>query len=127
MPRCLDPNQRFPLVLDSDKDKPAESRPTFYFRAFSARRWREIKESNPSIRTVLDEALVGWEHMTKDGQDISFAPGELEAITDDGEQRELLDKLAEESHLSPADKKKLELPPSSSLENSAPDAKTESA
>ena len=42
MPLFLEPDQKYPIVLDSDADKPQESQPTFYARSQSMRGQQRI-------------------------------------------------------------------------------------
>ena len=74
MPICLEPNQRFPIVLDSDKDKPIATRPTFFVVSLSMREQLKLSagmdaalshESTEAIFDatckLLDDYLVGPE------------------------------------------------------------------
>lgn len=129
MPRCLEPGHPIKIVLDSDKDKPEGSRPTFLMRALSVREWRNAIEKIDSedVKTHVQMALVlvraalgGWSGMVRDGQEIPFSLEELDSIVDTGEAIELFDQLVAATVLSAADKKKLELQRSSDQGNSAP-------
>jgi hypothetical protein len=128
MPRVLAPGATIRVVLESDQSEPVESRPTFLFRALSAREWMAVAEAAEAdkkqthIAMVLKLeriALIGWENMNRDGQPIPFSLEDLDAIVDIGEAIELFEKFVNATKLSPADKKKLELSPTSGPASSA--------
>lgn len=96
MPRPLEPNQRFPYVLERDREK--DPKPTFYFRSCSAREFLAAKRKTDEdvsrgFEVELDyvrSALVDWQNMSNgDGQDIPFDAAELDAICARDEIREL--------------------------------------
>ena len=49
MPIFLEPDQRFPVVLTSDKDKPEGTRPTFFARSQSMRGQQRIADALDSL------------------------------------------------------------------------------
>lgn len=111
MPRPLEPNQRFPVVLECDQDKPLGQQPTFVFRTTSRREWRqlaeEVKAEHPGDIHAQAEAfckrlLVDWTNMTRDGQPVPFDAAELDSIVENQDLLELFDRLS----FSPRDKKK---------------------
>lgn len=73
MPIALEPGGRWPVVLESDKDK--EPKPTFYFKAPSVRdarnvaRLSEVAEFENADKwfdamvAAIKKQLVGWENM----------------------------------------------------------------
>jgi len=77
MPISLEPGNRFPVVLDCDADKPAESRPTFYVLSQTMRGHQSILEAidyrhKPEVTVEqvfncacdkLNEVIVGWSNM----------------------------------------------------------------
>lgn len=110
MPIALEPGGRYPVVLEIDKDKPAATRPTFYFRALSGRKIKEatsylaeLKESaNDDMAFVkffdaVRVGLVGWEHMIdpETGEPIAYDPQELDALVTPHEAMELFYKMIE--------------------------------
>ena len=117
MPLCLEPNQRFPIVLDSDKDKPLATRPTFFVVSLSMREQMKLSAgmdaalSHDSTEAIfdatcklLDDYLVGWSNMGP--HDYSEA-----SVTDfltHSEARELLRKILGNSHVSLEEKKSCE-------------------
>lgn len=116
MPIFLEPGQRFPVVLDSDAHKPAESRPTFYAKSQSMRGQQRIGEvldslSSPEGLTVekmfgdvcdvLADVLVGWEHMAG----IEYSPEAIRDVLSYSEARELIGKVAYNQHVAPDEKK----------------------
>lgn len=98
MPRALDPDARFPLILKSDRDKP-EPRPTFWARYLSGREWIELSNAKDpeehklaSWYNALRMTIVDWQHLRdKDGNTIRFAPAMFENVLDPGEARELVE------------------------------------
>lgn len=111
MPRCLEPGQKFPVVLEGDKGKGSE--PTFWFRSVPVRAL--IKAQNdaedPKVGSLsaasafLKSALVGWDNLTGlDGEPIPFSVDELDNVVDDGELIELFHGF----QVSARDKKKSE-------------------
>jgi hypothetical protein len=116
VPIFLEPDQRFPIVLASDKDKPVESRPTFFAKSQSMRGQRRIcnvldrMTSDESVKpdelfddalNVLSEVLVGWKNMG----DNAFGRDGLEAVLSYAESRELMRLVAYNSHVDPEEKK----------------------
>jgi hypothetical protein len=116
MPRCLRPNQKFPLSLKDDAGIAAEQRPTFYFRAVSADEFLDaldrVREAGGAslklARDFLTEHLVGWANMVDHRQDppqaVEFDPQQLGQILDYEEIVELFYGFT----LSAEDKKKSE-------------------
>lgn len=101
MPLFLEPNQRFAVVLESDKDKPAESRPTFFAKSQTMRNQRRVGEvldmiyaqPSPSVDEMfgttcdmLAEVLVGWSNMGG----VEFSREVMEDVLTFTEARELL-------------------------------------
>ncbi len=114
MPLFLEPDQRFPIVLDSDLDKPIDSRPTFYARSLSMRAQNELSSAIDGIfehaksttdicdRTVevLDGKLVGWSNMG------DFAYGcDVREFLSQQEALQLLRKIMGNQHVQLAEKK----------------------
>jgi hypothetical protein len=109
----LEPNQRFPVVLDSDKDKPAESRPTFFCKSQSGRgmiRIAEFLDEETNGRIVADtfkrfaeeilEHCVGWENVPYD-----FSAESIIQVMHYYEMRELLRKIMLNQHVTAEEKK----------------------
>lgn len=114
MPLFLEPDQRFPIVLESDKDKPIEKRPTFYARSQSMRGIRKIAEvvdqmdsaqkMDEMLKLVLDElmdCLTGWANMGE----YSFSRESLEIVLTYPEARELIRKVMANQHVQAEEKK----------------------
>lgn len=114
MPLFLEPDQRFPIVLESDKSKPAEARPTFYARSQSMRGIRKIAEvvdqmdsandMSEMLRLILDElmeCLTGWANMGS----YTFSREALEIVLTYPEARELIRKVMANQHVQPEEKK----------------------
>lgn len=114
MPRALEPNQRFSVVLDSDADKPAAVQPTFWFvsksvRDFKATRERVLADDAANAwdatLSLLKTCLVDWTNMIDPttGEAIPFNADELDRLVDFGEANELWGKV----QFGARDKKKL--------------------
>lgn len=115
MPISLEPDKRFPVVLDCDKDKPKESRPTFYVLSQTMRghlqiletldKWSEDGVTPAALFEATCEQLTrivaGWQHM---GQ-YEFGKADLRDMLTYSEARELLRKCAYNSHLEQEEKK----------------------
>jgi len=116
MPIFLEPDQRFPVVLDSDKDKPVESRPTFFAKSQSMRGQRKISQvldrmfSDEDVKPdelfndaldVLSDVLVGWKNMGG----IEFSRDGLEEVLNYSEARDLMRLVARNQHLNHEEKK----------------------
>jgi hypothetical protein len=116
MPIALEPNQSFPIVLDCDQDKPAESRPTFFAKSQSMRGQKKLLEvldrlSDDKDATVddlfndainaLGDVLTGWKHMNG----IDFTKDALIDLLTYTEARELIRKVSYNQHLTPEEKK----------------------
>jgi hypothetical protein len=119
MPLALEPGQQYPIVLDTDKDKPAESRPTFFARSQSMRGQQSIgtvlelwtKDDDVSIADLFDETckvlstvVVGWKHMNG----MEFTPDALRDVLTYSEARELLRKAMYNQHITQDEKKSTE-------------------
>lgn len=116
MPIFLEPNQKFPVVLESDKDKPAEVRPTFYAASQTMRGQERVaevldmlspdmdistKELFDATCEVLGNVIVGWKNMG--GMD--YAPEKLRDVLSYHEARELLRLVAYNQHVNHEEKK----------------------
>ena len=113
MPIFLEPDQRFPIVLDSDNDKSIETRPTFFAKSLSMRGQLRLSAemdealSHPTAAEIfeatcklINEYFVGWKNMGafEFGCDIKEFLGHSEA-------RELLRKVLANEHV-PLEEKK---------------------
>jgi hypothetical protein len=115
MPISLEPDKRFAIVLDSDIDKPKESRPTFWAKSQTMRGHESVLEAiefmyKPdatvaevfkSVCDKLTEVIVGWDNM---GPFVYGQHGFAEVLTH-LEALELLRKVGRNSHLEPEEKK----------------------
>lgn len=116
MPVCLEPNQKFPVALDADKDKSPDIRPTFYVVSLSMRDQRQLSDGMDAALAytttgeiftatckLLNKYLVGWSNMGPHAY-----PCDVEEFLTHGEARELLHKILSNSHLQPEEKKSSE-------------------
>jgi hypothetical protein len=115
MPIFLEPDQSFPVWLESDKDKHEESRPTFFVRSQSMRNQRKVLEvldnlHKPGVtvdevfsETVeqLKKVLAGWSNMNG----IAFTPEAIEDVFTFTEARELLRLVAYNQRMDTTEKK----------------------
>ena len=116
MPLFLEPGQKYPVVLDSDADKPKAEQPTFFARSQAMRGQQRIGDvldlwtTTPDIThgqlfdatiEVLSEVLVGWANMGG----TEFSGKVLREVLTYQEARELLRKVMYNQHLVPEEKK----------------------
>ena len=119
MPISLEPGQQYPIVLDSDKDKPADSRPTFFAKSQSMRGQQSIgtvldlwtNNEDLTIAALFDETckvlagvVVGWKHMSG----MEFTPDALRDVLTYAEAREVLRKVMYNQHITQDEKKSTE-------------------
>jgi len=138
MPKCLQPGQRYPIVLDCDSELPKESQPTFYAAAQSMigqekigdliDRWSDEKTDltrqeffNEAVE-LLDEIIIDWAHMNDPdtAEKIPFSTNSIRQWLTYLEVRELIRKVMYNTHIDPETKKNLESAPSSGEANSVP-------
>lgn len=123
MPRALEPGATFDVVLDCDKDKPKETRPTFVYGALSGRQYRSMAELWDQLDAEKNWAaqcdllfnaartnLKNWRNMVdpESGNAIAFDAAELDRIIDVAEAHELIGALRTGGRLSLDDQKKSE-------------------
>ena len=115
MPIALEPGLTFEVWLDSDAEKPIESRPRFIAKTQSLRQQREIHrvidmvfQPDVQVDDVFNAAVdcvltscVGWKCMG----DFAFSRDSIEDVMSFSEIRELLRKIAANQRMS-ADEKK---------------------
>lgn len=116
MPVFLEPGQKFPIVLESDESKPAEIRPTFFAKSQSMRGQEQVlavldrltgdddvtpKQLFDDVCETLGKVLVGWSNMSG----IEYTPEAIRDVLSYTEARELLRKVAYNSHVQPEEKK----------------------
>jgi hypothetical protein len=120
MPLFLEPGQKYPIVLDVDADKPAESQPTFFAKSQSMRGQQKIGEvldmwgdANLTLKelfdatiAILDGVVVGWKNMGG----IEFSSDEMRNVLNYSEARELLRKVMYNQHITTEEKKSTESP-----------------
>ena len=105
MPILLEPDQRYIVVLDCDKDK--EVKPCFHVRAVSAREAFQTNETirnctkNEDVFELLPRFVVGWENMG--GMD--FAADSLQDVLTIPESWELLRAIVGNNHVGELEKK----------------------
>ena len=113
MPKCLEPNQKFPIVLDFDMDKPENERPTFYVRSLSSRGQSQLAaeldesmshDTTDEILTatfyLLSKHLTGWKNLGE----FEFGCDPQEFLSHE-DARELLRKILINQHLASDEKK----------------------
>jgi hypothetical protein len=116
MPVFLEPDQSFPVVLESDRDKPADSRPVFFAKSQSMRGHERILAVLDSLRNdenitpaelfantcaALGTVLTGWRNMS--GHE--FSVDAIRDVLTYQEARELLLKVAYNQHMTSDEKK----------------------
>ncbi len=119
MPLALEPGQQYPIVLETDENKPAESRPTFFAKSQSMRGQQAIgtvldlwtTRDDVTIETLFDETckvlagvVIGWKHMSG----IEFSPDAIRDVLTYSEARELLRKVMYNQHITQDEKKSTE-------------------
>lgn len=122
MPIALEPGQQFPIVLDSDAEKPKESQPTFFAKSQAMRGQLKVANvldlytENPDITAeelfsktvdVLADVLIGWKNMCG----IEYSKDALADVLNYSEARELLRKVMHNQYLSHDEKKSSEQQP----------------
>lgn len=114
MPIFLEPDQSFPVMLECDKTKPAESRPVFRVKSQSMRNQRKILEvidiihkDGVTVDEIFDATIaelkrvvVGWSNM---GQ--PFSVDALDEVLTLTEARELLRLVAYNQRMDDSEKK----------------------
>lgn len=120
MPIFLEPDQRFAVVLDSDKDKSPQ--PTFWAKSQSMRGQESIAdvldslggETSKTARELfgeivdkLAEVFCGWDHMG----DHEYSRDGLYGVLTYHEARELLRKVMYNQHVTTEEKKSSESQP----------------
>jgi len=117
MPLCLEPNQRFPIVLDIDADKPLDTRPTFFVVGLSMREQAKLSAGRDAALShettaeifaatcdLLDDYLAGWANMGPH----KYHEACVQDFLTHGEACELLRKILSNSHVSFEEKKSSE-------------------
>lgn len=118
MPLFLEPGQKYPIVLDSDADKPKETQPRFFAKSQCMRSQQRIgevldlwHEEGVTIATlfdqtidVLDGVVIGWENMG----DLEFSADAMRDVLTYNEVRELLRKVMWNQHMTADEKKSSE-------------------
>lgn len=123
MPRALEPNLTFDVVLESDQDKPTAEQPAFVYRTLNGREWRKMaalsdrmdaggfSSSGEPLDVIFDVCsigLVGWRNMNGPSGEIAFNPKDLDLLIDPIEAQELMREVMKGNQVSPSDKKKSE-------------------
>lgn len=119
MPLFLEPDQKYPVILDCDADKPKATQPTFFARSQSMRGQQKIADAldqwtdNPNLSVkelfsstieVLSSVIVGWSNMGG----IEFSGESLSDVLTYQEARELLRKVMYNQHITTDEKKSTE-------------------
>lgn len=100
MPRSLEPNQRFPIVLECDKEK--SPTPQFWFMSLTRGEYKRIRDeitategldAIDALFAFLKRVVVGWDNLTRtDGTEVVFGESSLEDVLTNGEAAELFDR-----------------------------------
>lgn len=112
MPIFLEPNQKYPVVLDADQSKMPT--PTFFARSQSMRGQQRVAECLDRLTddkvtaaelfdetvTVLGEVLVGWSNMGRE-----YSAEAIRDVLTYNEARELLRKVMYNQHVQLEEKK----------------------
>lgn len=137
MPKALDPEATFDVVLESDRDKAQGERPTFMYRHLNGREWRKLATLNdqfvasPGGNKSLDciyEAvaigLVGWRNMIdrETQEPIEFSPENIDLVIDPFEADEITAQILSAGTPSPGEENGSESPSSSGTGSSADSA-----
>jgi hypothetical protein len=145
MPKAMDPNANHEIWLESDADKPADTRPVFVCRpltGYDQMRIADVQDSldgapgfrhgMESVFTALRIAIIDWRNMTwpdspslpegaKAGDPMPFAQGRFEYLLDATEAVQLLAKVLGLGKASDDEAKKSEsLSPSSTASSADP-------
>lgn len=124
---AVDTESVFEFVLDADKGKPADARPTFLFRYPSLRDFKRIaalfaeSESATDPDEMIAKAtggishrLCGWRNMGT-----PYDPANLEAVITSADMWEMRNRLLGEMTISESEKKRLSSPFASNSAQSA--------
>ena len=118
MPLFLEPGQKYPVVLDSDLDKPKSEQPTFFAKSQAMRGQQKIGDvldlwtNEPDIThgtlfdatiAILREVFSGWVNM---GEHVF--PEAMRDVLSYSEARELLRKVMHNQHITTDEKKSSE-------------------
>jgi hypothetical protein len=141
MPIGADPDETIPVCLTVDRDKPEESRPTFFIRFVTDRESRKMSRLFVDAATIADPespaydpekaatmineavliSLAGWRNVIHRGKAVPFGT-ELADFLSGAEVWELADLAIRTPKLTEQDKKKSVLQSASPTANSAKDA-----
>lgn len=123
MPIGLEPDATFEVVLKGQEGRPEPA--TFVFRYLSMRDWKAVGEAwdhvgekvgdlevpltlggwMDQLLEALRKPLAGWRNVTRDGAEVAYDPGQLDAILAPYQVKELLRSFIEASTLGPDSKK----------------------
>lgn len=119
MPISFEPGQKYPIVLDCDKDKAADVQPTFFAKSQAMRGQQKIGETldlwtdneGLSLAELFDETIktlngvvIGWKNMNG----IEFSDDAMRDVLTYSEARELLRKVMYNQHITADEKKSSE-------------------
>jgi hypothetical protein len=128
VPKALDPEATFDVVLKSDRDKPEAERPTFVYRHLNGREWRNLATLNDQfvaspggnksldcIYEAVSIGLVGWRNMIdpKTGEPIAFSVENIDLVLDPFEADEITAQILSAGMPSPGEGNGSESPSSS--------------
>lgn len=119
MPLSLEPDRRFPVVLEIDKDKPKETQPTFYANSKSMRDAEAManefdtmlsdSQNNAElfqrICEMLHKYVVGWKNMGAFTFPTSPQEWYESGVLTFSEAAELLRRIIQNRYLAPEEKK----------------------
>lgn len=110
MPILCDPDQLYPIVLESDKGK--ESPPTFFAKALSGRQQQRNKETIQGFKSdfegfeFLPSIIFGWKNvLNAEGKPLEFTIDNLMDSLVNHEAWELIRVVQSNGHLNVDEKK----------------------
>ena len=128
MPLGLDPDATVELWLDSDADKPIDSRPVFLFKFLTYRKFRQVQElrkraiestTDEQFNAAINEALLiglsGWRNMNG----IAFSVEAIDDVLTPAEKWELICDYPAKVNLTETDRKNSRSPSRSAAASSA--------
>jgi len=110
MPILLEPEQKYPIVLDRDESLDEQTRPTFFASAMSARQSFDIRKVIHSFSDdeqgfdLLQTLVIDWRNV----KDEDFSPDKLLDVLTTTEGWELLRKIVANDHVTASEKKSTE-------------------
>jgi len=126
MGRALEPNYKFPIILDWDKEKPVDKQPMIYTLALSMRRSKNLGElldnlpnsSNSNelfanLESALAEVIYDWKNFRDPitNENIPYSRDKIMDFFTTSEAYEVIRKVLASANVTQEDQKKLEQQP----------------